>query len=303
MTKKQSKNLLGAKKMSTSQIMLNLVFVLICLCYIVPFVMIISISISSNDAIIFNGFTIFPKEIDFTAYKIVFDNPAKILQAYKVTIEFTVAHVILSLVIQALSAYPISRSYFIGKKTVTWIIFLTMLFSAGMVPQYLIYTRYYGLGDSIMSYIMIGLMNAWNVMIIRTAYLSVPQEMLESARIDGCGEFRSFLTMVVPMTKPTYATLGFLTLVGKWNDWNTTLIYIRDTKLYSLQYLLQAMLNEVEMLKELANSGSFADMAGSIPTHQMQFALALVAAGPVLIIFPFFQRYFSKGMMVGSVKG
>ncbi len=303
MTTTQPNTLTHKKKIKSGQLGLNLIFVLVSLCYILPFLMIISISISSNDAIIFHGFTLLPKEIDFTAYKIVFDNPAKILQAYKVTIVFTVAHVILSLIIQALSAYPISRSYFFGKKTVTWVFFLTMLFSAGMIPQYLVYTNYYGLYDNIWCYILIGLMNAWNIMIIRTAYLSVPQEMLEAARIDGSGEFRTFLTMVVPMTKPTYATLGFLTLVGKWNDWNTTLVYIRDTKLYSLQYLLQAMLNEVEMLKELANSGSFADMAGSIPTHQMQFALALVAAGPVLVIFPFFQKYFSKGMMVGSVKG
>ncbi len=303
MTKLQPNTLARKKKLSAAQVALHILFVLICLCYLIPFVMIISISVSSNDAIIFHGYTVLPKDIDLTAYEIVFNNPAKILQAYKVTIEFTFAHVVLSLILQALTAYPISRSYFIGKKPVTWVFFLTMLFNAGMIPCFLINTKFYGLYNNIWAYIILGLMNVWNVMIIRTAYLSVPQEMLEAARIDGSGEFRTFLTMVVPMTKPTYATLGFLTLVAKWNDWNTTLVYIRDVKLYSLQYLLQAMLNEVKMLEELAVSGGFADMAGNIPTQQMQFALALVAAGPVLVIFPFFQRYFSKGMMVGSIKG
>lgn len=290
---------------NVAQIILNLVFIVLCLCYILPFMMVIAISLSPQSDITNFGFTIFPKHIDFTAYKMIFADMSRILQAYKVTIAFTLLHTALAVVLQATISYPISRPYFRGKKALTWFIFFTMLFNAGMIPSYLVYTKLLKLGNSFWVYVLPGAVSAWNCMIVKTTYNGLPHETLEAAKIDGAGEFRTFLDIVVPMSKPTYATIGFLTLVSKWNDWNTTLVYIRDTKLYSLQYLLQTMLRQAEELERLAQESAVlaAELLDQIPTEPMRFAMALIAAGPVLLIFPWFQKYFSKGLTVGSVKG
>lgn len=291
-------------RIDVAQIILNLVFIVICACYILPFMMVIAISLSSQNDIVNFGFAIFPKHIDLTAYKMIFNDMSRIIQAYKVTIAFTLLHTLLAVVLQATISYPISRPYFRGKKFLTGYIFFTMLFNAGMIPNYLIYTKLLKLGNSFWAYVLPGAVSAWNCMIVRTTYVGLPNETLEAAKIDGAGEFRTFLDIVVPMSKPTYATIGFLTLVSKWNDWNTTLVYIRDTKLYSLQYLLQTILRNVEELERLAQESAIAsELLEQTPTEPMRFAMALIAAGPVLLIFPWFQKYFSKGLTVGAVKG
>lgn len=292
------------KKLNISQLLLNLLFIVICACYVLPFLMVITISLSDSQNIMDEGFKIFPEVIDFTAYKIIFNDLDKILQAYKVTISFTLLHTILAVVLQATIAYPMCKSYFRFRKPLIWFVFFTMLFSAGMIPSYLTNTKYLGLGNNFWAYVLPGLVSAWNVMIVKTFYSGVPNELVEAAKIDGAGEFRTFMSIIVPMAKPCYATIGFLTLVAKWNDWNTTLIYIRDGELYSLQYLLQTMLREVEDLKRMMeNYPGMAVMEGSVSTEPVRFAMALVAAGPVLLIFPWFQKYFTKGMTVGAVKG
>ena len=290
------------RKIEPSQIILNLVFILICACYILPFLMVVTISLSSSANVMSEGFKIFPTEIDFTAYRVIFSRMGKILQAYKVTIGFTVLHTVLAVILQATIAYPISKKYFAQRKVLTGFIFFTMLFNAGMIPTYLINVKLWGLGNSFWSYVFPGCVSAWNVMIVKTFYGGIPNELFESAKIDGAGEFRTFLKIIVPMSKPCYATIGFLTLVAKWNDWNTTLIYIRDSELYSLQYLLQEMLREATELERMAES-FLVDAQELASTEPMRFAMALVAAGPVLLIFPWFQRFFTKGMTVGAVKG
>lgn len=294
------------KKIQWSQIVLHCIFIALCACYVLPFMMVITVSLSNSQNILNDGLNFFPKEIDFTAYKIIFEDLDKIIQAYKVTIEFSLLHTILAVIVQALVSYPMSKSYFRGRKFLTWFVFVTMLFGAGMIPTYLIYSKYYHLSNNFWVYVIPGLVSAWNCMIIRTFYNGVPTSLYEAARIDGAGEFRTFLSIAVPMAKPCYASVGFLTLVGKWNDWNTTMVYIRDSKLYSLQYLLQTMLRDAEQLKKMMEENpSMAAMMenNAVSTEPMRFAMALIAAGPVLLIFPWFQRYFAQGMTVGAVKG
>lgn len=293
----------GKRKKSHSQILLNLLFVIICACYILPFMMVVTIALSNTRSVASEGFKIFPTAIDFTALKAIFRKPEKILQAYKITIEFTLLHTVLAVILQALIAYPLSKSYFTHRKALTWYIFFTMLFNAGMIPTYLTNVKVLGLGNSFWAYVFPGVVSAWNVMVVRTFYVGIPNELFEAARIDGAGELRTFFEVVVPLSKPCYATIGFLTLVGKWNDWNTALVYIRDPKLYSLQYLLQTMLRNAEELEKIAESALGVDMTELVSTEPMRFAMALVAAGPVLLIFPWFQKYFSKGLTVGAVKG
>ncbi len=294
------------KKINLGQVFLHIVFILLCLCYILPFMMVITISLSNSSNVLSDGLSIFPKQIDFTAYKVILEDADKIIQAYKVTIAFSLLHTILAVILQALIAYPLSKSYFRAKTGLTWFVFFTMLFGAGMIPTYLVYTKYLGLSNNFLVYVIPGLINPWNVMIIRTFYNGTPNELYDAARIDGAGEFQTFLRIAAPLAKPCYATVGFLTLVGKWNDWNTTMVYIRDSKLYSLQYLLQTMLRDAELLEKMMeeNPGMAAVMEESaVSSEPMRFAMAFIAAGPVLLIFPWFQKYFTKGMTVGSVKG
>lgn len=305
MSKKDNKITGKRTRKKIAQVILHILFIAVCACYILPFMMVITISLSNSQTILSDGFRVWPKDIDFTAYKMIFRNMSRVLQAYKVTIAFTLLHTILAVCLQATIAYPMTKSYFKMKKALIWFVFFTMLFSAGMVPSYLINTKIWGLGNSFWAYVLPGAVSAWNVMIIKTFYNALPNELFESAKIDGATELRIFMSIVAPMSKPCYATIGFLTLVSKWNDWNTTLVYIRDGKLYSLQYMLQNMLRQAEELKKLMeNSASLAaSFEQAASTEPMRFAMALVAGGPVLVIFPWFQKYFTKGMTVGAVKG
>lgn len=147
------------------------------------------------------------------------------------------------------------------------------------------------------------LVSAWNMIVLRTNFQKIPTALIESAKIDGASEYRICFQIVLPLSVPAIATIAFFYFVGKWNDWNTAVIYIRDINLYSLQYLLQRILREAEFLKQLSAEQMAQESQTVIPTESYRFAMALLAGGPVLVIFPFFQKYFSKGLTVGSVKG
>lgn len=284
------------------QIALHIIFILLTIAYVVPLMLVVSASFSSEKSLVASGFSVIPQEFSLEAYKAVFSNPTQILQSYKVTIIFSVVATILAVIIMGVMAYPLSRPSFVLKNPITFFVFFTMLFSGGMVPSYLLITRYLHLDDTIWVYILPGLVSAYNLIIIRTNYKNIPNELIEAAKIDGAKELYICFKIVMPLSKATLASIGFLFLVGKWNDWLTASLYIRDPELYSLQYLLQRILREVEYLKQMAELNM---LTGEevIPTESVRYAMALVAAGPMLVIFPFFQKYFSKGMTIGAVKG
>lgn len=290
------------KEFTKGQIALNIFFILTSLTYILPLILMFSISVSSENAITTYGYTFIPKEWGFDGYKAVFQNPGQLLNSYKITIIYSVVATVLSLLVKALAAYPLSRPNYKFKKHTTMYLFFTMLFSGGLVPTYIINTKYLHLDNSIWIYILPGLVAAWDVFIMRTFFQGLPNGLVEAAKIDGASEFRIFFTMILPLSTPVLASLGFMYLVGKWNDWNTALLYIRDTELYSLQYLLQRILREADFINSMAKQGlSTGDMA--MPTETTRYAMAVLAAGPMMIIFPFFQKYFAQGLTIGSVKG
>ena len=290
------------KHTPAGQIILNLIFIIMSLCYILPFVLLVSISISSESAITQYGYTLFPKEIGFDGYKAAFQNPNQLIQSYKVTIIFSLTATFLSLIAEALFAYPLSRPNYKLKKFATKFIFITMIFSGGMVPSYIINTKYLHLGDSIWVYILPALVSAWNIIIMRTFFQGLPEGLVEAAKIDGARELLVFFRIILPLSTPVLASLGFMYLLGKWNDWNTALLYIRNPDLYSLQYLLQKIMNEAEFVENLAKNGEV--MIGyEPPTETLRYAMAILAAGPMMIIFPFFQKYFAQGLTIGAVKG
>lgn len=288
------------EKRKSGQIILNLVFILLAVCYIYPFLMVISVSLTEETALYQNGYQLIPEKISTLAYELVFRNPEQMIRAYIVTIVFTLAATLLSALVTSLLAYPLSRQNFIWKKPLSFLVFFTMLFSGGLVPTYLLITKVLHLNDKIWVYILPGLVSAYNVMIVRTNYRSLPEEMIEAAKLDGASELRICFQIVIPLCKAGIASVAFLFLVAKWNDWMTSMLYIRNPNLYSLQYLLQRLLRETDFLR---NSLNGLDAGSTPPLETLRFAMALVAAGPVLVIFPFFQKYFTKGMTLGGVKG
>jgi len=292
------------KKYSIGQLTLHAFFIIASLTYILPFILLISISISSEAAINQFGYTLFPKVIDFRAYKEIFNNPAQIIDSYKVTVIFSLLTTALSVFVMTLTAYPLSRPNCKFKGILTFYIFFTMLFGGGLVPSYIINTRYLHLDNTIWIYVLPALVNAWHIIIIRTFFQGLPEGLVEAAKIDGASELRTYFQIIMPLSTPVISTIAFFVIVSKWNDWNTALVYIRTPKLYSLQYMLQKILRESEFVNKIAQESSssmFQDY--QIPTESMRYAMAILAAGPMLIVFPFFQKHFTKGLTIGAIKG
>ena len=290
-------------KTITGQLILNIFFVILSLTYIIPFLLLISISLSSDQSIREFGYTVFPKAITFDAYKMIFKSPETIVNAYEVTIIFSLITMVLSVMVMTMVAYPLSRKNCVFRKPLSYFIFFTMIFSGGMIPSYIINTKYLHLNDTMWIYILPALVNAWNIIVIRTFFQGLPEGLVEAAKIDGAGEAYTFVKIILPLSKPVIATMCFLTLLAKWNDWNTSLIYIRNERLYSLQYMLQRILREVEFVKNSVSRGDSLLDSSNLPTEGVRYAMALVAAGPMLIVFPFFQKYFAQGLTVGAIKG
>lgn len=294
------------KSKRNPNIIINIMFCLGSLVFILPFVLIISASFSDEQTLLSEGYKLIPSVFSTEAYKYVFRNPQQLLDSYKVTIIYSIVATVLGVVVMAMLAYPLSRPNYKYKKIATFFIFFTMLFSGGLVPTYIWITRYLHLGDTIWVYILPCLVNAFHVIVIRSFFQGLPQALMESAKIDGASELQTFFKIVMPLSKPVIATISLLTLLSRWNDWNTALIYIKSSNLYSLQYLLQKILREAEFVKNMAESSPVAGVdldLSNLPSVTIRFAMCMVAAGPMLIIFPFFQKYFAKGLTVGAVKG
>lgn len=293
------------KKFSIGTALIHLFFIVTCLTFIIPMIYVLSISFSSEKAISDFGYSIIPKVWSLDAYKHIFRNPDQVIYSYQTTIFFSLVGSFASLLVMALVAYPLSRQNFKLRQPITFFIFFTMLFGGGLIPTYILNTQYLHLGNTIWIYILPGLASAWYIIIIRTFFSQLPQSLVESAKVDGAKELRIFFQIVLPLSKPVLATVLLMTLLNKWNDWYTSLIYIRDSKLYSLQYMLQKMLREAEFVKGLSNSqmGLNIQLETEVPTESVRFAMVIVAAGPMLVVFPFFQKYFTRGLTVGAVKG
>ena len=284
-------------------ILIKLFFIIFSVGFIIPLIYIISASFTNEDVLISQGFSIIPEKFDLTAYRYAFKNMEQMINSYSTTIFFSVVGTVLGLLVMSLMAYPLSKTNYKLRKPLTFYIAFTMLFSGGMIPSYILNTQYLHLGNTIWIYILPSLASAWHIVIIRTFFQGLPSELSDAAKIDGCSEWRTFFRIILPLSKPVLATVAVMTLVAKWNDWQTSLIYIRNPKLYSLQYLLQKMLQESEFLKNMIETAPSMVNNATPPAENLKFAMCIIAAGPMLVVFPYFQKYFSKGLTVGAVKG
>lgn len=290
------------KFIKEKQIFLNIIFAFMCALIIYPLLMVLSVSLSAEADVSKYGYLLVPKAIDTTAYEYVFKNPIRVLNAYKVTAIFSFVGMALSVLLMAMIAYPLANRRFKIRKQMNFFLYFTMLFHGGLVPTYILITKYLHLGDTIWVYIFPGLVSPWYVFMMRTFFADIPEEMLDAVKIDGGNQFVAFFQFIIPLSKPVLATVALFMFLSKWNDWNTSMLYINNPDLYSLQFLLQDIMQNISLLQSNEMAGMMLNME-DIPSETVRMAMAIVVAGPALLVFPFFQKYFTKGLTVGSVKG
>ncbi|MGF6950946.1 putative aldouronate transport system permease protein [Neobacillus sp. B4I6] len=272
---------------------------------IIPFIILLSSSLTGEKVILKDGYSFFPREFSFAAYEYLLNNSSSILRAYGITIFVTVFGTVVSLAITAFLAYALSRRDLPYRNVFAFFVFFTLLFNGGLVPTYLVYTQIFDLKNTIWALIVPGLlMNGFNVLLMRTFFItSIPEPVIESARMDGAGEFRTFFSIVLPLSLPILATIGLLQTIHYWNDWFNGLIYITDPQLFSIQNILNRMLADIQFLATSDLGSNASQAASEIPSTGVRMAIAVVGVLPILIAYPFFQKYLVKGIALGSVKG
>ncbi|AYG00050.1 carbohydrate ABC transporter permease [Lactococcus allomyrinae] len=283
----------------------NIIIAIFALSCILPFLFVVAISVTKESAIMSHGYSFWPSQFSFDGYTFLFGQmKSQILQSLLVTVTVTVSGTILNSSIVSLYAYAISRNNFPFRKFFTIFALITMLFSPGMVATYLVTTNLLHLGDTIFALIVPSMVNVFNIIVMRTFFKrSVPDAIIESARIDGASEMRIFTQIVLPLAVPGVATISLFAALGYWNDWFNALLYIQNDNLIPLQYLLMKIQNNLQYLMQNAVAG--AQLQGglaSLPGESARMAIVVVSILPIVISYPFFQRYFVRGLTIGGVK-
>ncbi|WP_425355110.1 carbohydrate ABC transporter permease [Paenibacillus silagei] len=269
---------------------------------IFPFILVISSSLSEESAIIEKGFQIFPTAFSTEAYSLLFKYPAEMLRAYGVTISVTAIGTIVGLFLTSMTAYVLSRRDFKWRSRFSFFFFFTTLFSGGLVPWYLMIINYLHLKDTLLVLILPMMMNVFYIIVMKSFMSSIPDAITESAKIDGAGDFRIFMQLIVPLSKPALATIGLFIALAYWNDWYNALLFISKSELMPLQYYLYKMLGNMDgMRKAMMASGAVVNT--DLPTESLKMAMTIVATGPILLAYPFIQKYFVTGLTIGAVKG
>jgi putative aldouronate transport system permease protein len=284
----------------------NVVMMTISIACLLPFLLLLMSSLSSEASIIKYGYSFFPAEFSLKAYEYLWTHWSELGRAYGITILITVTGTAVSLAITSMLAYPMSRGDMPFKNFWAFLVFFTLLFNGGLVPTYLIYTQIFDLKNTLWGLLVPGLlMNGFNVLLVRTFFMtSIPSALIEAASIDGAGEIKIFYKIVLPLSLPIMATIGLFEAILYWNDWFNGLIYITDSKLFSIQTILNKMMTDIQFLQSnssLAGSSASQEIA-ELPSTSVRMAIAAVGVVPILIAYPFFQKYFIKGITIGAVK-
>jgi len=293
------------KKQLNSDLALNGVFyvfiTLFALFCLLPFILVVMSSFTDEVVLMQDGFRLFPKKFSTEAYRFVLKTN-KIFNAYKVTIFVTVVGTALSLLFTTMMAYPLSAHNVKYRNKMAFFVYFTMLFHGGLVPTYILITRYLQLKNNIWVLIIPALISPWNMFLMRNFFRQLPESFVESAKIDGANDLVILRKIILPISLPSMATIGLFYALAYWNEWFRVLLYIDDSKLFSLQYLIMAILRSISFAADIAQEGGLTDYS-FLPTYSVRMATLVVVIGPIIFVYPFIQKYFIKGLTVGGVKG
>lgn len=282
----------------------NVLMIFIGICSIAPFLLLIMSSVTDEQSLVSNGYSFFPKEYSLYAYKYLLADSTSMVRAYGISILVTAVGTVANLLLTTLYAYPLSRKDLPGRNIFAFYLFFTMLFSGGLVPSYIMWSRTFHINNTIFALIVPNLMlGAFNVIMMRTYFTTnIPDAVIEAARIDGAGEIRILYRIVLPMAMPIMATIGLLVGLAYWNDWQNGLYYLTDDRLFSVQVLLMDIQRNIDSLRRSASQGASVSLA-NLPSTGVRMAITVLGILPIMIVYPFVQKYFVKGIAIGAVKG
>lgn len=300
--KRKGKDMLAISPSANA--ILNLLMIIVCVVTLTPIYVIFISSVTAESALTANGYRLWPAKFATVAYKFLFAQGSIVITAYKNTIIATVAGTLIAVTMVGLYAYAISRDNFKFKTFFTFFAFFTMLFSGGLVAYYMVVRQVLQIQNSLWALFLPSAFSPFWVIVMRTFYkTNVPNEILESARIDGAGEWRILLQIVLPLSTPGLATVALFSAIGIWNNFFNCLLLVDDAKYYSLQFTIYTTLNNIRFLLENADKMVGLVNVSELPSQTFRMAMAVVTVGPIILAYPFFQRYFIRGLTIGAVKG
>jgi len=285
-------------------IVLSAVAIFAVICCVVPFAIILSASLSDELSIMRHGYSILPRGFTFTAYQTILGSRTSLIWVgYRTTVIVTATGAVLSTLITVLAAYPLSRKNYKFRRGMNLFVFITMLFNGGIVPWYMVTTQWYGLRNSYPALIVPYLANAWNVFLLRNFMSAIPDEMEESAKMDGAGNFRILFSIFAPLCMPGIATVALFNVLAYWNDWWLGLMLVEGNKIIPLQYFLLRIMESLDFLSKSTRAANMAGTRAAIPAETARMAICMLTIGPIIFVYPLFQKHIVKGMLVGSIKG
>jgi len=287
-----------------TNIILNLLLIFFCILTLIPIYVIVISSITSEASLTANGYRLWPEEFSGMAYRFLFSQGSIVMTAYKNTIISTTAGTILSVIMVGLYAYPLSRDNFKFGRFFTFFAFFTMLFSGGLVSYYMVTRQILLLQNTLWALFLPSAFSPFWVIVMRTFYkANVPNEIIEAARMDGANEWRTFIQIVLPLSIPGLATVALFSAIGIWNNFFNCLLLVDDAEYYSLQFTIYTTLNNIRFLLENADKMQGLVNVSELPSQTFRMAMAVVTVGPIILAYPFFQRFFVKGLTIGAIKG
>lgn len=291
-------------KNKTGQIFLNIIFILLCIAVVGPFLLLLSSSLTDEHTLVREGYNFIPRKLSLESYQYLLLSVGKIARGYGITVLVTIVGTLTSCIFTIFFAYPLSRKELPFRTFISFFVFFTMLFHGGLVPSYMMWTQTFHIRNTFWALILPNLlMSGYTVIMMRSFFsASIPDSLIEAARIDGGGEYLILLKVVLPLSKPMVATIALMIGLNYWNDWTNSLYYVTDEKLYSIQAILNSINSNVQFLNSGQGvSGSLGTL--ELPSVGIRMAIAVIGIIPILCIYPFFQKYFVKGIVVGGVKG
>lgn len=284
----------------------NIILIILSVSCIVPFILLFAASVTDETWLTLNGYSFIPGKISIAAYSYLFKSIGRIGRAYGMTVFVTVVGTSLNVLMTISMGYLLSKQDLPGRNIISFFVFFTVLFSGGMIPSYIIWSQVMKAGDTVWALILPNLaLSAYNVILMRTYFTTnVPSEILEAAEMDSCSEIGKLIHISLPLSKPMVSTVALFSALAYWNDWINGLYYMNRRKdLYTIQNVLNTMMNNVAFLKNNNLSAQAGQMVQNIPTQGVRMAIAVITVIPILMIYPFFQKAFVKGIVIGGVKG